>query len=115
MHGFHRALEKRLTALEARLGAAPTIETEEEMERRHVLVRCAHRGHEPEDLTPEEGPVFARIVATVPIVREIRDGGLVGDDGEPQGGSSYPDPMLGEIVDDHEDGQGDDQGPVWEP
>lgn len=83
MHGFHKAIEKRIEALERRIGASPTIETDAETNRRLELVAAAHSGHEPADLTESERPVFLRIVATLPIALEILDGGLVGDDGEP--------------------------------
>ncbi len=105
MHGFTASLEKRLRALERRLGAVPTPETAAESARRLVLVRAAHSGELPEDLTPEERPVFSRIVATLPIARQLAYEGIVGDDGGPAGGDDHP-----HHQDDTETGE-----PVWSP
>ncbi len=53
MHQFTRGLEKRLRALELRLGTVVEAETAAATSRRLVLVRAAHVGHVPEDLTSE--------------------------------------------------------------
>ncbi len=97
MHQFHKAIEKRIEALERRIGASPTIETDAETNRRLELCRAALAGEIPEDLTPEEEPVFSRIVATVPVALELAHEGLVGPDDRPH-------------EDEDEDEDGDDFG-----
>lgn len=102
MHQFTRGLEKRLAAVERRLGAVPTIETDAIRDRRRVLVMAAHAGNVPGDLEPEERPVFSRIVATVPIALELQQDGLIDGYGEPSVVDDYP----------HET---EDGRPVWSP
>ncbi len=104
MRGFHRAIQRRLEALERLVGAAAPPETPDQTARRLELCRAALAGETPEDLTSEEGLTFSKILRYAPIARELRDEGIVGIDGQPAGGNDY-----------HEDGDGDDQAPVWHP
>ncbi len=99
MHGIHKALQRRIEALERRLGNVPTIETDAETGRRLALCRAALEGHEPADLREDEAELFEKIRASVPIFRELIADETVGDDGEPAGA----DPP-------HEDGDEDEDG-----
>ncbi len=99
MHGFHAGLARRLERLERRLAGVLEPETDGERARRLELVTAAHVGLVPDDLQAAERPVFSRIVASLPILQELRDEGIVGDDGEPGGDNPH-----------HEEGK-----PVWEP
>ncbi len=101
MHGFHGSLEKRIKALERRLGNVPTIETDAEISRRTELVKAAHLDLEPANLTATEMVTFERIKATVSIARELLEDGTVDADGEPGGDDPHRDL--------------DDDAPVWEP
>jgi hypothetical protein len=101
VHGFTRSLARRLEALERRLSALPDLETDEDRARRLELVRAAHLDLQPEDLTAAETVTFEKIKATVYIAREIRDGGLVDDDGDDH-----------RDLDDLDD---DPHAPVWRP
>jgi len=104
MHQFHKGIERRLRALEQRLGTIVEPETTDQIDRRASLVRAAHVGLVPEDLTEDERVTFTRIVATVPVALEIRDGGLVDGHGGPAGGDL------------HRDDDGDDDGELaWVP
>lgn len=107
MHGFTRGLERRLRALELRLGTVAEPELPAATARRAELVRAALAGEIPEDLTATERPTFEKILRYAPIALELRDEGLVGDDGRPGGGD---DPHH-----EDEDEDGDDQAPVWHP
>ncbi len=75
MHGFTRGLERRLRALELRLASILEPETSAEAARRLELVRAAHADLEPADLEPAERETFARIKASVPLVRELQEAG----------------------------------------
>ncbi len=90
MHGIHASLARRIEAVARRLGALQEPETNGERARRLELVRAAYAGHEPADLTADEARTFWKIAATVPIVRELVDEGIVDADGEP-GGDDHPD------------------------
>ncbi len=85
MHQFHRGLERRLQALEIRLGAVPTIETDAETARRLTLCRAALAGEIPEDLTATEKLTFSKITASVSVFQELLDDGALDDflDGDP--------------------------------
>ncbi len=75
MHGFHKGLQRRLERLERRLSGVPDLETEEDRSRRHELVRAAHADLRPRDLQEHERETFARIKASVPLVRELLEAG----------------------------------------
>ena len=104
MHGFHRGIERRLRALEARLGTIPATETADQTARRLVLCRYALRGETPADLTATEVPVFEKIVASVPIFSELVHEGLVDDHGEAAGAVDPLDETEDDLGDD-EDGE----------
>ena len=106
MHGIHASLARRLEALARRLGAVPETESPDQTARRLVLVRAALAGETPRHLEDGERVTFPKIVASVPILQELRHEGIVGPDGEPAGGDDYPH---------HEDGDGDGQELVWVP
>ncbi len=109
MHGFTRGLERRLKALEQRLGAATAPETDGERARRLELVRAAHLDLVPADLQESERVTFEKIKATVYIAREIRDGD---DDGDDHRGL---DAYLDENGDDPHRDLDDLDEPVWVP
>ncbi len=100
MHQFHKGIEKRLTSLELRLGAIPTIETAAEISRRLELCRAALEGHEPANLTATERPMFSKMVRDVPLLFELLDEGAL---------DAYLD------GDDHPDRDEDPHEPVWSP
>ncbi len=106
MHGIHGTLARRLEAVARRLGALQPPETPDETARRLELIRAAHAGREPEDLEPHKRPVFARIAASLPILRELLEDGTVDADGEPAGADPHRD------LDDDLD---DDDAPAWVP
>ncbi len=109
MHGFTRGLEKRLRALELRLGAVDEPETATATARRLEFVRAAHADLVPADLEPHERLTFSRIVASLPILQELRDEGIVGDDGQPAGADPHSD-------DPHEDRDEDEDAELaWVP
>ncbi len=99
MHGFTRGLEKRLRALELRLGSILEPETSAETSRRLELVRAASLDLEPADLQEHERAAFSKIRASLPLLLELRDEGALDAYLDDPG----PDP--------HRDG-GDE--PLWE-
>ncbi|MDP9477554.1 MAG: hypothetical protein M3R38_18025 [Actinomycetota bacterium] len=104
MHGFTRGLERRLKALEQRLGTVVEPETAAATNRRAELCRAALAGEIPEDLRESEKLTFSRIVASVPIFEELRDEGIIDGHGEPAGADPH-----------HEDPHEDPHEPVWRP
>ncbi len=83
--------------LERRLGAVLPPETDAETNRRMVLVKAAHVGHEPANLTADERLTFSKIQASIPIFQELLDEGIIDGHGQPSGGDDHP-------YDGHEDG-----------
>ncbi len=77
MHGFTRGLERRLRALELRLGAILEPETSAETARRLELVAAAHLDLQPRDLEPEKARVFSKIRASLPLLLELQAEGAL--------------------------------------
>lgn len=77
MHGIHKSLERRLEALEHRLGTIPEPETPEDQERRLVLVKAALDGHDLDDLDGGERVLFSKIVRYAPILHELVSEGVL--------------------------------------
>ncbi len=77
MHQFHKGIERRLRALEQRLGAVVEPETAAATARRLELVKAAHLDLQPANLTATEKLTFSRIRASVPIFEELIADGLV--------------------------------------
>ncbi len=112
MHQFYKAIEKRLRALEQRLGAAPTTETPDQTNRRAELVRAAVTGFEPANLTATERVTFSKLVRDVPLLFELRDeGALDGFLGEGHRDEDHREARHEDSDGDaHEDGDEDEDG-----
>ncbi|MDP9457031.1 MAG: hypothetical protein M3Q60_14925 [Actinomycetota bacterium] len=104
MHGFHASLQKRIEALERRLGSLPQPETDAATNRRLELCRAALAGEIPEDLTATEKLTFEKITATLPVFLELRDQGIIDAYGQPSGGDDLDDLLDGDLDE-----------PVWRP
>lgn len=104
MHGFTRGLERRLAALEKRMAAVLEPESPGETARRLTLVRSALAGETPEDLTEDEGLKFTKIKASIPILQELIDDGII---------DAYGRPSVGDDHHGHETEDGDEL--VWHP
>ncbi len=108
MHGFTRGLERRLRALEQRLGAATAPETDDDQAARRLeLIRAALEAREPASLTATERVTFSKITATLPVFLELRDEGIIDGHGQPAGGDDYP-------YDGHEDPYEEGDAPPYE-
>ncbi len=110
MHGFHKAIEKRLRAIEQRLGTVVEPETTDQIDRRMALCRAALAGEIPEDLTATETVTFSKIKASIPVFQELIDEGIVDAYGHPDLRHEGDDDDL------HPDLRHDDDldAPVWE-